>query len=145
MMAYLLSFPGCCWISSRRYFLANNINPFIGRLGLSGSFSFFLAGEVGGDMAWWFLIPPGIATGLWMDERLGWDPDSVVESVVAVAVVLVVDTENSNIRNLSHKSGVRTTSWWSGGKHTSPIDSSLHGIPYFSKVKRGWTELQPGK
>ena len=47
-VAYRLSFPGCCWMSSRRYFLANNINPFMGLLGLSQSFSFFLAGEGGG-------------------------------------------------------------------------------------------------
>ena len=47
---YLLSFPGCCWISSRRYFLANSMNPFIGLLGLSESLTFFLAGDMGGDM-----------------------------------------------------------------------------------------------
>ena len=56
-MFYLLSFPGCCWISSSRYFLANSIKPFIGRFGLSGSaepdapVDFFLAGDMGGDIA----------------------------------------------------------------------------------------------
>ena len=48
--AYLLSFPGCCWISSSRYFLANSMNPFIGRFGLSVSLTVFLAGDTGGDM-----------------------------------------------------------------------------------------------
>ena len=47
---YLLSFPGCCWISSRRYFLAKSMNPFMGRLGFSGSLAVFLAGDMGGDI-----------------------------------------------------------------------------------------------
>ena len=38
-------------MSSKRNFLANNINPFIGLLGLSQSFYFFLAGEGGGGEA----------------------------------------------------------------------------------------------
>ena len=39
-------------MSSSRYFLAKSMNPFIGRFGLSGllSFSFFLAGDDGGDI-----------------------------------------------------------------------------------------------
>ena len=49
----LLSFPGCCWISSNRNFFANSINPFIGLFGLSGSCSFFFIGDIGGD-----IIPP---------------------------------------------------------------------------------------
>ena len=49
-LQYLLSFPGCCWISSSRYFLAKSMNPFMGLLGLSGSFAFFFAGDIGGDI-----------------------------------------------------------------------------------------------
>ena len=47
---YLLSLPGCCCISSKRYFLANNMNPFIGLLGLLSSLADFLAGDIGGDI-----------------------------------------------------------------------------------------------
>lgn len=54
--SYLLSFPGCCWIKSSRYFLAKSMNPFIGLLGLStpvpdelSLLSFLRAGEAGGD------------------------------------------------------------------------------------------------
>ena len=50
ILLYLLSFPGCCWINSSRYFLANSMNPFIGLFGLSVSFTVFFAGDIGGDM-----------------------------------------------------------------------------------------------
>lgn len=37
-------------MSSNLYFFAKSMNPFMGLLGFSGSFSFFLAGEMGGDI-----------------------------------------------------------------------------------------------
>lgn len=50
LLSHLLSLPGCCCISSSLYFLANNMNPFMGRFGLSGSLAVFFAGDMGGDM-----------------------------------------------------------------------------------------------
>ena len=124
---YLLSFPGCCWINSSLNFLAKSMNPFIGRLGLSElSFSFFFAGEDGGD------IFPDEETeiSLGIGRANGESGSSV---------------ENSNRRNRSQRSGVRTASGWFGGKQMSPTDKSWHGIPYFSTDIRGWAELQPEK
>lgn len=46
---YLLSFPGLVWMSSNRYRFANNINAFIGLLGLSEVSWVFLVGVVGGE------------------------------------------------------------------------------------------------
>ena len=120
---YLLSFPGCCWMSSRRYFLAKSMKPFIGRFGLSElSFSFFLAGDDGGDI----LEPTGtnLGTGLANGE--------IGSSV-----------ENSNRRNRSQRSGVRTASGWFGGRQMSPTLNSWHGMPNFSSDARGCAELQP--
>lgn len=48
---YLLSLPGWDCISSSLKRLANNINAFIGLLGLSQSW-LFLVGVVGGDNKW---------------------------------------------------------------------------------------------
>lgn len=45
---YLLSLPGCFWMSSSRCFLAKSMKAFIGRLGLLGSSTFF-TGDTGGD------------------------------------------------------------------------------------------------
>ena len=51
----LLSLPGCCCISSSRYFLANSMKPFMGRLARSGSAAFLRAGDMGGLI----MISPG--------------------------------------------------------------------------------------
>ena len=122
---YLLSLPGCCWINSRRYFLAKSMNPFIGLLGLSAeSFSFFLAGEDGGD------ILDETETSLGMGLASGERGSSV---------------ENSNRRNRSQRSGVLTASGWFGGRQMSPTESSWHGIPYLSIDILGCAELHPEK
>ena len=120
---YLLSLPGCCWINSRRYFLAKSMNPFIGLLGLSAeSFSFFLAGEDGGD------ILDETETSLGMGLASGERGSSV---------------ENSNRRKRSQRSGVLTASGWFGGRQMSPTESSWHGIPYLSIDILGCAELHP--
>ena len=154
--SYLLSFPGCCWISSSLYFLANNIKPFIGRFGLSApfSFSFLWAGEIGGDMDCIFLFPPTwillpTPTSVVVFEMAWWCRATGLGKIGATLergeLGSFNPVENSNLRNLSHKSGVLTASWWSGGRHTSPTESSLQGIPNFSKVNRDCAELQPKK
>ena len=149
---YLLSFPGCCWISSSRYFLANSIKPFIGRFGfsLAASFSFFRAGDIGGDIAWLLLFPPTtiiLSAELLLEDIPGWCKATGLGMMGATLergeLGSVNPVVNSNLRNLSHRSGVLTASWWSGGRHTSPIDSSLQGIPNFSNVNRDCAELQP--
>ena len=153
---YLLSFPGCCWISSSRYFLANSIKPFIGRFGfsLAASFSFFRAGDIGGDIAWLLLFPPTTiillptaSAELLLEDIPGWCKATGLGMMGATLergeLGSVNPVVNSNLRNLSHRSGVLTASWWSGGRHTSPIDSSLQGIPNFSNVNRDCAELQP--
>jgi hypothetical protein len=95
------------------------MNPFIGRFGLSElSFSFFLAGDDGGDI----LPDEETDISLGIGRTNGESGSSV---------------ENSNLRNRSHRSGVRTASGWFGGKQMSPTDKSLHGIPYFSTDIRG--------
>ena len=73
---YLLSLPGCCWISSRRYFLAKSMKPFMGLLGLSGSLPVFLAGDIGGD-----IIEPEAVEARTEGRRLAipclsWRPES---------------------------------------------------------------------
>ena len=154
MVLYLLSFPGCCCINSSLYFLANNMKPFIGRFGFSlpCSFSFFRAGEIGGDIVWLFLFPPAFKMLLLTTsvELLFWMPGWCRASGLGRMGAILdkgepgsLSPENSNLRNLSHKSGVLTASWWLGGRQTSPTESSLQGIWYFSNVKRDCAELQP--
>ena len=110
-------------MSSKRYFLAKSMNPFIGRFGLSElSFSFFFAGDDGGDI--FELTGTSLGTG-----RASGEIGSSVE--------------NSNLRNRSHTSGVRTASGWFGGKQTSPTLSSWNGMPNFSRLRRVLAELQP--
>ena len=157
LFPYLLSFPGCCCINSSLYFLANNIKPFIGLFGFSlpCSFSFFRAGEIGGDIVWLFLFPPTFRMLLLMTsvELLfgmpGWCKATGLGRIGATLdngeLGSCSPVENSNLRNLSHKSGVLTASWWSGGRQTSPTESSLQGILNFSKVSRVSAELQPRK
>ena len=115
-------------MSSKRYFLANNINPFIGLLGLSQSFSFFnLAGEGGGG--------DPLAIEGWVD-RWGFggpntnaDPPPPVnargedKSSPVVGPGEAAD-ENSKRLKRSQRSGVRMASGWLGGKHISPTDRS---------------------
>lgn len=134
-MSHLLSFPGCCWMSSSLNFLANSMNPFIGLLGLFSSFaavSFFLAGDMGGDMTIFFEV-------------------SGLELIIGVAEDGVSSGEccssNSKRLNRSQRSGVRvqTASGWLGGRQTSPTDRSWHGMPYLSTVSRGWAEHQPAE
>ena len=155
---YLLSFPGCCCINSSLYFFANNMKPFIGLLGFSlpCSFSFLRAGEIGGDIVWLFLFPTtfkilllttsDVAWLLWIPE---WWKGTGLGRIGATLdngeLGSFSPVENSKRRNLSHKSGVLTASWWSGGRHTSPTESSRQGIPNFSNVKRDCAELQPNK
>jgi len=128
----LLSLPGCCCINSSRNFLANSINPFIGRLGLSGSFTFFLAGDIGGDI----MLPRGSREAIpW---RSGPPLGPPGDSCSARSALL-----NSNRLNRSQRSGVLTASGWLGGKQTSPLPRSWHGIPNFSRVWRGRAEHQP--
>ena len=121
-------------MSSKRYFFANNINPFIGLLGLSQSFSFFLAGEGGGGDP---LAPPSpIEFGC----RAG-GPNTNAGPLPAIArgedksspgvagVVTPADPgegmdENSKRLNRSQRSGVRMASGWLGGKQISPTDKS---------------------
>ncbi len=118
-------------MSSSLYFFANSMNPFIGRLGLSGSLSFLVeeapaiapvvfAGDIGGDIMPLPLVPPDeddtatmavvsktprcFVSGCCCCCCCGvWTP------MAAAAVVVGVDP-NSNLRNLSHRSGVRTAS-----------------------------------
>ena len=129
----LLSFPGCCWISSRRYFLAKSMNPFMGLLGLSGSLPVFLAGDIGGD-----IIEPEAVEARTEGRRLAipclsWRPESgrrapgenwsdrswlEKENKLNYGGGLtrllffnpLSHLENSNFLNLSQRSGVLTAS-----------------------------------
>ena len=130
---YLLSLPGCCWISSRRYFLAKSMNPFIGLLGLSGSLPVFLAGDIGGD-----IIEPEAVEARTEGRRLAipcrsWRPESgrrapgenwshrswlekenKLNYGGGLTRLLLSNPlshlENSNFLNLSQRSGVLTAS-----------------------------------
>ena len=114
-------------MSSKRYFLANNINPFIGLLGLSQSFSFFnLAGEGGGGdplaMEGW--------VGRWGagGPNTNADPPPPVtargedKSSPVVGPGEAAEDENSKRLKRSQRSGVRMASGWLGGKQISPTD-----------------------
>ena len=121
-------------MSSKRYFFANNINPFIGLLGLSQSFSFFLAGEGGGGDP---LAPPnptevGCRAGrpnskCDLPPAIARGEDKSSPGVAGVATPAdpgeAVD-KNSKRLNLSQRSGVRIASGWLGGKQISPTDNS---------------------
>ena len=97
--------------------MAKSMNPFIGRFGLSElSFSFFLAGDDGGDV----FEPTATSLGI------GLANGEIGSSV-----------ENSNRRNRSQRSGVRTASGWFGGRQMSPTLRSWHGIPNLSSDDRG--------
>ena len=143
-MAYRLSFPGCCWMSSSRYFLANNIKPFMGRFGLSQSFSFLLlAGEFtpctleegdggGGDP---LRCSEGICPRVCPTEvggggtrEVGWKANAV-PWIARGDSVSVVEEVNSKRLNLSQRSGVRMASGWFGGRQISPVDNSWHLMP----------------
>ena len=141
-----MSFPGCCWMSSKRYFLANNINPFIGLLGLSQSFSFFnLAGEGGGGdplamEGWvgrWGAGGPNTNADPWPPGARGEDKSSPVAGRGEAA------DENSKRLTRSQRSGVRMASGWLGGKQISPTDRSWHRTPYWLVVEFGLREHQP--
>ena len=122
---YRLSFPGCCWMSSKRYFLANSMNPFMGLLGLSQSFSFLiLAGDGGGGDP--FSRPEGPvevggAGALWWPKMKAEPPWWIARGEVRSSVV-----ENSKRLNRSQRSGVRMASGWLGGRQVSPVVSSWH-------------------
>ena len=121
-------------MSSKRYFFANNINPFIGLLGLSQSFSFFLAGEGGGDDPLAATTP--IEVGCWAGgPNTKADPPPAIargedKSSPGVAGVATpadpgeAADENSKRLNRSQRSGVRIASGWLGGKQISPTDNS---------------------
>ena len=121
----LLSFPGCCCMSSSLYFLAKSMNPFIGLFGLSGSFSLGVlgalvvvgvAGEAGGDpdpepYTMLFLMATGL-TKVVVEDAAASEAEGVVGSgtVSEPAAVPAAGSENWNRRNRSLKSGVLTTS-----------------------------------
>ena len=121
-------------MSSKRYFFANNINPFIGLLGLSQSFSFFLAGEGGGDDPLAATTP--IEVGCWAGgPNTKADPPPTIargEDKLSLRVASVATPadpgeaadENSKRLNRSQRSGVRIASGWLGGKQISPTDNS---------------------
>ena len=128
ILYYRLSFPGCCWMSSKRYFLANSINPFMGRLGLSQSFSFLiLAGDGGGGDPFMTVSRPTVevGTGAWWPkmkaEPAWWIARGEVRSSLTV--------ENSKRLKRSQRSGVRIASGWLGGRQVSPVVSSWHLMP----------------
>ena len=125
----LLSFPGCCCMSSSLYFLAKSMNPFIGLFGLSGSFSLGVlgalvvvvvgvAGEAGGDPdpepygTMLFLMATGL-TKVVVEDAAASEAEGVVGSGTPVsepAAVPAAGSENWNRRNRSLRSGVLTTS-----------------------------------
>jgi hypothetical protein len=140
---YRLSFPGCCWMSSKRNFLANSMNPFIGLLGLSQSLSFFLAGDEGGGEPFRWDMAIGDEA---VDEMIGWwwpkkivppPPEWIARGEVRSSV------ENSKRLNRSQRSGVRTASGWFGGRQVSPLQISWQRMPYFADVAFGVIEHQP--
>ena len=122
----LLSFPGCCCMSSSLYFLAKSMNPFIGLFGLSGSFSLGVlgalvvvgvAGEAGGDpdpepYTMLFLMATGLTKVVVVEDAAASEAEGVVGSgtVSEPAAVPAAGSENWNRRNRSLRSGVLTTS-----------------------------------
>lgn len=148
---YRLSFPGCFWMSSNRYFLANNINPFMGLLGLSQSFSFFtLAGEGGGGECF---VADEVGGAEWgtaaADEPKTKAEPPALAPVIARGEVkssaVAAGEENSKRLKRSHKSGVRMASGWFGGKQMSPTERSWQRMPYLFLVAVGLSEHQPNK
>ena len=115
-------------MSSKRYFLANNINPFIGLLGLSQSFSFFnLAGEGGGGAP--LAVGGGGGSGGAEGPNTNADPPPVTargedKSSPVVGPGEAAEDENSKRLKRSQRSGVRMASGWLGGKQISPTDRS---------------------
>ena len=108
-------------MSSKRNFLANNINPFIGLLGLSQSFSFFLAGEGGGGE------PLAAEVGKAGGPKTKADPPPVIargEDISSPAPPAADGDADENSKRLkrSQRSGVRIASGWLGGKQISSMD-----------------------
>ena len=115
-------------MSSKRNFLANSIKPFMGLLGLSQSFSFFLAGEGGGgELPFSALVAIEVGGGPKMNaERSpGRSPGSGRgEAKSSCAPPPPAGEENSKRLKRSHRSGVRMASGWLGGRHISPTTKS---------------------
>jgi len=87
-------------MSSKRYFLAKSMKPFIGLFGLSafacealGSFSFFLAGELGGEEADDDARALALATGMALPATTGSETPGEAPGVVEAL-------PNSKRRNL---------------------------------------------
>ena len=78
--------------------------------------SFFFAGDIGGEIIDLDLAEFGVF------EIVG----SVAEEGVSSGECC---SSNSNLLNLSQRSGVLTASGWFGGRQTSPTETSAQGIP----------------
>ena len=107
-------------MSSKRYFLANNMKPFMGLLGLSQSFSFLvLAGEGGGGVA-----RPPVRVG----PNTKADPELLLpvrgRGDVRSSPPTAEGEENSKRLKRSQRSGVRMASGWLGGRQVSPTNRS---------------------
>lgn len=109
-------------MSSNLYFLANNINPFMGLLGLSQSFSFLiLAGEGGGgDPLAWVEATELVEVGTF--PKIKADPPIARGEVKSFSPA--AGEENSKRLKRSQRSGVRMASGWLGGRQRSPTDKS---------------------